>query len=140
MGEEQAQQGPHHLAGREAEQGPARQLGEHVQDGGDVFQAHQVSARLNRTAAAWRNLMTYRRCRVSPISTRGRETSSPTCGRIWWSLVEWRSRILKRPPVDGLQFSTSRRGATPVYRYEAGGVDGRPQEEEAWPSPLRAQQ
>ena len=27
---------------------------------------------------------------------------------------------MKRPPVDGLQFSTSRRCAAPVYRYEAG--------------------
>merc|ERR1712072_96447 len=43
--EEQAQQGPHHHAGREAEEGPARRLGEHVQDGGDVVEAHQVSAR-----------------------------------------------------------------------------------------------
>merc|ERR1712072_429457 len=105
--EEQAQQGPHHHAGREAEEGPARRLGEHVQDGGDVVEAHQVSARsrsrsiakpcstltqhMYRTAAAWRNLMTCRRCRVywsMPFSTRGRETSSPTCGRIWRSLVE----------------------------------------------------
>merc|ERR1712124_208116 len=61
----QEQYGP--LGGREAEEGRACQLGEHVQDDGDVFQAHQVSARLNRTAAAWRNLMRYRRCRVSPI-------------------------------------------------------------------------
>merc|ERR1711939_326355 len=98
---------PNHHAGREAEEGPARRLGEHVQDGGDVVEAHQVSARsrarsiakpcstltqhMYRTAAAWRNLMTYRRCRVywsMPFSTRGRETSSPTCGRIWRSLVE----------------------------------------------------
>merc|ERR1712216_688162 len=105
--EEQAQQVPHHHAGREAAEGPARRLGEHVQDGGDVVEAHQVSARsrarsiakpcstltqhMYRTAAAWRNLMTCRRCRVywsMPFSTRGRETSSPTCGRIWRSLVE----------------------------------------------------
>merc|ERR1712196_734404 len=91
--EEQAQQGPHHHAGREADEGD---LG-----------VHQVSARsrarsiakpcstltqhMYRTAAAWRNLMTCRRCRVywsMPFSTRGRETSSPTCGRIWRSLVE----------------------------------------------------
>merc|ERR1711869_173686 len=31
--EEQAQQGPHHRAGREAEEGPAGRLVEHVQDG-----------------------------------------------------------------------------------------------------------
>merc|ERR1712118_593345 len=43
--EEQAQQGPHHHSGREAEEGLARQLGEHVQDDVDVQQAHQVSAR-----------------------------------------------------------------------------------------------
>merc|ERR1711939_678068 len=59
--EEQAEQGPHRHAGCEAEEGPARRLGEHVQDGGDVFEAHQVSARsrarsINRTAVAWRNL------------------------------------------------------------------------------------
>merc|ERR1711959_75799 len=105
--EEQAQQGPHHHAGREAEEGPAVRLVQHVQDAGDAVEAHQVSARsrarsiakpcstltqhMYRTAAAWRNLMTCRRCRVywsMPFSTRGRETSSPTCGRIWRSLVE----------------------------------------------------
>merc|ERR1712159_803501 len=50
-----------------------------------------LSQHMYRTAAAWRNLMTCRRCRVywsMPFSTRGRETSSPTCGRIWRSLVE----------------------------------------------------
>merc|ERR1711959_794209 len=60
--EEQAQQGPHHHAGREAEEGPAGRLVEHVQDTGHAEEAHQVS-----TAAAWRNLMTYRRCRVYAI-------------------------------------------------------------------------
>merc|ERR1712159_461042 len=81
--EEQAQQGPDDLAGREAEEGPARRLVEHVQDGGDAVEAHQVSARsrarsiakpcsrlkqhMYRTAAAWRNLMTCRRCRVCAI-------------------------------------------------------------------------
>merc|ERR1712164_36179 len=43
--QEQAQQGPHHHAGREAEEGPAVQLVEHVQDGGHAEEAHQVSAR-----------------------------------------------------------------------------------------------
>merc|ERR1711966_408296 len=43
--EEQAQQGPHHHAGREAEEGPAVQLVEHVQDAGHAEEAHQVSAR-----------------------------------------------------------------------------------------------
>merc|ERR1712057_54843 len=43
--EEQAQQGPHHRAGREAEEGPAGQLVEHVQDAGHAEEAHQVSAR-----------------------------------------------------------------------------------------------
>merc|ERR1712216_894521 len=43
--EDQAQQGPHHHAGREAEEGPAVQLVEHVQDGGHAEEAHQVSAR-----------------------------------------------------------------------------------------------
>merc|ERR1712057_18973 len=81
--EEQAQQGPHHHAGREAEEGPAGRLVEHVQDAGHAEEAHQVSARsrarsigkpcstlkqhVYRTAAAWRNLMTYRRCRVYAI-------------------------------------------------------------------------
>merc|ERR1711959_615642 len=78
-----AQQGPDHHAGREAEEGPARRLVEHVQDAGHAVEAHQVSARsrarsiakpcstleqhLYRTAAAWRNLMTCRRCRVHAI-------------------------------------------------------------------------
>merc|ERR1712118_91456 len=59
--EEQAQQGPHHHAGREAEEGPAGRLVEHVQDGDPPEEAHQVSA--------WsrRNLMTFRRCRVCTI-------------------------------------------------------------------------
>merc|ERR1711959_315355 len=81
--EEQDQQGPHHHAGREAEEGPAGRLVEHVQDAGHAEEAHQVSARsrarsigkpcstlkqhVYRTAAAWRNLMTYRRCRVYAI-------------------------------------------------------------------------
>merc|ERR1712193_496532 len=43
--EEQAQQGPHHHAGREAEEGPAGRLVEHVQDGDPPEEAHQVSAR-----------------------------------------------------------------------------------------------
>merc|ERR1712057_144818 len=43
--EEQAQQGPHHHAGREAEEGPAGRLVEHVQDGGHADEAPQVSAR-----------------------------------------------------------------------------------------------
>merc|ERR1712164_129230 len=63
--EEQAQQGPHHHAGRHAEE------------------AHQVSARsrarsiakpcstleqhMSRTTAAWQNLMTFRRCRVCTL-------------------------------------------------------------------------
>merc|ERR1711977_311899 len=67
--EEQAQQGPHHRAGREAEEGPAGQLVEHVQDAGHAEEAHQVSARsrarsiakpcptleqhMSRTTAAW---------------------------------------------------------------------------------------
>merc|ERR1712159_866378 len=87
--EEQAQQGPHHHAGREAEEGPAVRLVQHVHDAGDAVEAHQVSARsrarsiakpcstltqhMYRTAAAWRNLMTCRRCRVywsMPFSTR----------------------------------------------------------------------
>merc|ERR1712057_63845 len=75
--EEQAQQGPHHRAGREAEEGPAGQLVEHVQDAGHAEEAHQVSARsrarsiakpcptleqhMSRTTAAWQNLMTFRR-------------------------------------------------------------------------------
>merc|ERR1712224_535158 len=46
-------------------------------------------------------------------------------------------RILKRPPVDGLQFSTSRRGSTPGSN--PGPSHGRPGEE-ARPSPPRAQQ
>merc|ERR1712072_512523 len=81
--EEQAQQGPHHHAGREAEEGPAGQLVEHVQDAGHAEEAHQVSARsrarsiakpcptleqhMTRTTAAWQNLMTFRRCRVCTI-------------------------------------------------------------------------
>merc|ERR1712196_532307 len=81
--EEQAQQGPHHHAGREAEEGPAVQLVEHVQDGGHAEEAHQVSARsrarsiakpcstleqhMSRTTAAWQNLMTFRRCRVCTL-------------------------------------------------------------------------
>merc|ERR1711959_92458 len=70
--EEQAKQGPHHHAGREAEEGLARQLGEHVQDDVDVQQAHQVSARssarsIGQPCSAWRNLMTFRRCRVHAI-------------------------------------------------------------------------
>merc|ERR1712072_310545 len=81
--EEQAQQGPHHHAGREAEEGPAGRLVEHVQDGGHAEEAHQVSARsrarsiakpcstleqhMSRTTAAWQNLMTFRRCRVCTI-------------------------------------------------------------------------
>merc|ERR1711959_593681 len=92
---------------KEEEEGPAVRLVQHVQDAGDAVEAHQVSARsrarsiakpcstltqhMYRTAAAWRNLMTCRRCRVywsMPFSARGRETSSPTCGRIWRSLVE----------------------------------------------------
>merc|ERR1711990_1019488 len=43
--EEQAQQGPHHHAGREAEEGPAGRLVEHVQDCDPPEEAHQVSAR-----------------------------------------------------------------------------------------------
>merc|ERR1712118_349912 len=39
--EEQAQQGPHHHAGREAEEGPAVRLVQHVQDAGDAVAAHQ---------------------------------------------------------------------------------------------------
>merc|ERR1711906_10250 len=81
--EEQAQQGPHHHAGREAEEGPAVQLVEHVQDAGHAEEAHQVSARsrarsiakpcstleqhMSRTTAAWQNLMTFRRCRVCTL-------------------------------------------------------------------------
>merc|ERR1712118_40514 len=70
--EEQAQQGPDHHAGREAEEGPARQLVEHVKDAGDVWEAHQVSARsrvrsIGQPCSAWRNLMTFRRCRVHAI-------------------------------------------------------------------------
>merc|ERR1711959_164507 len=81
--EEQAQQGPHHHAGREAEEGLAVQLVEHVQDGGHAEEAHQVSARsrarsiakpcstleqhMSRTTAAWQNLMTFRRCRVCTL-------------------------------------------------------------------------
>merc|ERR1712196_41005 len=81
--EEQAQQGPHHHAGREAEEGPAVQLVEHVQDGGHAEEAQQVSARsrarsiakpcstleqhMSRTTAAWQNLMTFRRCRVCTL-------------------------------------------------------------------------
>merc|ERR1712118_125792 len=67
----------------QAEQGPAVQLVEHVQDGGHAEEAHQVSARsrarsiakpcstleqhMSRTTAAWQNLMTFRRCRVCTL-------------------------------------------------------------------------
>merc|ERR1712093_48600 len=43
--EEQAQQRPDHHAGREAEEGPARRLVEHVQVADLPDEAHQVSAR-----------------------------------------------------------------------------------------------